>query len=582
MPPRPHFEHDDQPPQGVEPGVAQIWSEMDDNMRAIYLRKLHTSRYGPGAPMGEPFGQMDEGGNLPDGGREEPRHLARDNRGGDRRGGEIHEGEEQRRRRLHGASGNQQRRQRRHDTSPYVRTPAGSPDHRSHNRRGLNPSAIDPTLLQQNINNYRGGQDRMAATSGRTQHDGDDGDNEEDEEERDLRRERGVENRGIRRWGSGRHMAAKEKRKMIRHGSGDAKTSSERLAAAGGPALVNIAKSDSKMLTANQRRARRDILNLTAAAIRQLTDISRKDKWPVWVAGMPQRLNPTTNQPYYTPNFDARVDDAVNRELLKRVADVVWDDMKLDEDGTYTWAKDPTFKVDRQTILMLAQVSFQGFRKQFNSGKTEELTRKALFQSQASRRSLRRQAKAKALLSAIDQYLKKYDEPNPIHFVTPEMMSDEASCAEGYVPEDLEETLVWKAAMAQELGILAPSREVLERLKIFERIEPKWRSAEMSVIFTRLRKIHWASLSSKEKKEYAYRVRLTDRSSDIPPLVAPYDAGINRDWYEFNKEDLHHHLGDWYTYGNPVGWESSDHGQVGQGQRQARDRENEEGQEESE
>ena len=49
-------------------------------------------------------------------------------------------------------------------------------------------------------------------------------------------------------------------------------------------------------------------------------------------------------------------------------------------------------------------------------------------------------------------------------------------------------------------------------------------------------------------------VRDTGRKTDEPPEDAPFDFGIDRDWYEANKSKYPFHVDDYYTFGNPEGF----------------------------
>ena len=67
------------------------------------------------------------------------------------------------------------------------------------------------------------------------------------------------------------------------------------------------------------------------------------------------------------------------------------------------------------------------------------------------------------------------------------------------------------------------------------------------------------SLTAKQVQCMVFRVRDSGRTSDKVPALAPYDFGINQDWYDrFKNEPTHQHiLGDWGTYGDPEGFGSN-------------------------
>jgi hypothetical protein len=51
----------------------------------------------------------------------------------------------------------------------------------------------------------------------------------------------------------------------------------------------------------------------------------------------------------------------------------------------------------------------------------------------------------------------------------------------------------------------------------------------------------------------------TGRASDMPPIDAPYNIAINRQWYKTHWEDPEFQVlmkdWYWYKYGNPSQWE---------------------------
>jgi hypothetical protein len=83
--------------------------------------------------------------------------------------------------------------------------------------------------------------------------------------------------------------------------------------------------------------------------------------------------------------------------------------------------------------------------------------------------------------TAIDAYVELYDR-NPEDFVTREMMSDDASCAEGCLgtEEDKEIADEWISEMAEKAGFTNPTERQMEHLKVYEVIKPNWRSKTVS------------------------------------------------------------------------------------------------------
>ncbi|KAI0311342.1 hypothetical protein OF83DRAFT_1177669 [Amylostereum chailletii] len=164
-------------------------------------------------------------------------------------------------------------------------------------------------------------------------------------------------------------------------------------------------------------------------------------------------------------------------------------------------------------------------------------------------------------MSAVPAYRALYHEkPDPTAFVTPEMMSDEASCTEGQIPADEPAFTEWKTKMATHTyGALQPP-EVLEKVKFFEIIRPNFHSELVTNVLHRLAKLHWEGLTQRQRSEYAPRVRGSGRASDNPPTVAPFNIAIDEDWFELvkNRDEYQTILMDYYAYGNPAGWDEVD------------------------
>jgi hypothetical protein len=58
-----------------------------------------------------------------------------------------------------------------------------------------------------------------------------------------------------------------------------------------------------------------------------------------------------------------------------------------------------------------------------------------------------------------------------------------------------------------------------------------------------------SALSVKQKEAIVgLRVEGTHRSSDRPPLVAPYNFGIDEGWWEECAEDYPNHIADYFTH----------------------------------
>lgn len=79
----------------------------------------------------------------------------------------------------------------------------------------------------------------------------------------------------------------------------------------------------------------------------------------------------------------------------------------------------------------------------------------------------------------------------------------------------------------------------------------------MTDILHELSDIWWSVLSEKEREGMgAVRVRATGRSTVKPPALAPFDFGINKEWWTTYKDasEFSTYLLDWNTHGDPQGF----------------------------
>jgi hypothetical protein len=82
------------------------------------------------------------------------------------------------------------------------------------------------------------------------------------------------------------------------------------------------------------------------------------------------------------------------------------------------------------------------------------------------------------------------------------------------------------------------------------------RECQLTKVFKELRDIEWSARTLKQKqKVIGITVEGTGRSTPIPPLVAPYDFGIDKTWWRVEAGEYPAHVADWFTHGNPDGFE---------------------------
>ncbi|TBU34267.1 hypothetical protein BD311DRAFT_774073 [Dichomitus squalens] len=290
-----------------------------------------------------------------------------------------------------------------------------------------------------------------------------------------------------------------------------------------------------------QRQARRAILNVVGKQFRLVTGVSKNDKWPKWGETMPGMA----------VNFEARVDESVNPDLLVRVAEVSMQQLRNHSAIHATWMNAPNVKLTFALLRECAKISFRGFRSAYNSQIDHEKAVQRKKNERSSRWQNRRNKKSDHLLSMTTKYLEIHGVDTG-HLVTADLMSDEASGPSD--DEDEEAVTQWRREMADKAGITGKSDVQLAKMSFFEVIKPNWRSDELTDIYRELSELYYSSLPLKSLRMMVERVRDTGRSSDKVPGYAPFNFGVNMEWYERVKETDGKYLGDWLQHPDPDGF----------------------------
>ncbi|TDL13707.1 hypothetical protein BD410DRAFT_903240 [Rickenella mellea] len=303
-------------------------------------------------------------------------------------------------------------------------------------------------------------------------------------------------------------------------------------------------------LTAKGRRAKRNLQKRVCAKFRTITNVAQGDAWP---DPSEIRTSTETDEQYYTPDFKKGVMYETNMLIFEKVAELVWEDLK-DTEARITELKDSRIKWSRSTLVEFAKGSFQAFKTEWKAQKDAAKANVVAKNKRTNRLQQRRKDKCHRLLKhAVPLYKQKYD-IDPSDLLAHEHMSDEASG-----PEDAEDMGEWKKRMAcatfGAAGVEAMPKVQYDRLKFVEVVKPLWRSDELSAVFHDLYELWWDSLSTKEREGFrTTRVAGTGRSTDRPPLIAPFDFGIDATWWDEKHEEFSSLVCDWGTHGDPNGF----------------------------
>ncbi|OSD07053.1 hypothetical protein PYCCODRAFT_1464166 [Trametes coccinea BRFM310] len=279
-------------------------------------------------------------------------------------------------------------------------------------------------------------------------------------------------------------------------------------------------------LSPMQKKALSKIQTSVTTAFRETTGVLASDQpWPRW--------SEDGVFPGMAVNFEATVEHCVNRALFRRVAEVAMQDLKKHAPVHADWMSASDVKLTLGLLFEVAKRSFRGFKRVYKAQFDEEQRNQLNANARAARWLNRRRKKCSNLLKATAMYMEKHGvDPTPL--IVQEMMSDEASGPEDEATESQAE---WKRRMADCAGVTKKTDEQLAKMVFFEAVHPNWRSEALTQILHELWSLFW-------------------QASDEPPQTAPYNFGINQDWYERFKDSNTHKvaLKDWMNYPDPEGF----------------------------
>ncbi|TDL15547.1 hypothetical protein BD410DRAFT_732578, partial [Rickenella mellea] len=288
---------------------------------------------------------------------------------------------------------------------------------------------------------------------------------------------------------------------------------------------------------------------LVSRKFRRVCNVSVKDKWP---DPSEERFADGTNEQYYTPNFTEGVKHDGNAALFEKIAELVFEELKVsDKTIREPELNDAKIRWNQSSLVEFAKDKFRQFKNDWKAQEDPEKRRKREKNQRTNRWSQRRDEKYTRLLNVGVPEYKKIHGTDPTILLCADHMSDEASG-----PEDGEDEIEWKRRMfTTTFGAANPTEEQLKGVKFQEVIKPNWRSEELSAIFHKLRSLWWDSIPAKQQLTYhARRVTDTERNTNLPPLMAPFNFGINNEWLEECRETYAAVIGDWGQHPDPDGF----------------------------
>ncbi|KAG6860259.1 hypothetical protein C0995_013576 [Termitomyces sp. Mi166 len=189
----------------------------------------------------------------------------------------------------------------------------------------------------------------------------------------------------------------------------------------------------------------------------------------VWPDPNEIRINPMTNEQYLMLMFKEQVTHHVNKNFFKAVA-------QNDPNNSMPGLHDAKFKWSGKTLEEFAKDTFCNLKPSWKAQFNEANAKKKHGYQQNNRMAMLR------------------TEGDPSELLCPDHMSNEDSGAE----DDNESFDDWKGQIAGFAGILGSS-EMLDQVKVFEVIKPKWHSDELTAVFHKFQQLWWDSLTAKQK-----------------------------------------------------------------------------------
>ncbi|EPQ57915.1 hypothetical protein GLOTRDRAFT_126408 [Gloeophyllum trabeum ATCC 11539] len=298
-------------------------------------------------------------------------------------------------------------------------------------------------------------------------------------------------------------------------------------------------------------RAARNFLQ--CQVFRRLCGVSKSTAWP---SIDETRTNPETDEEYYTPDFDEDVTHATNSAICKRVAEVVYSELKgLQEPPDELRHADVFYS--RRTIEEMAKNTYRGFREQAKGQRNDSKARKRKRNKRNTRRYQHRFHTLTHLPTMVPEYIKVYgQDPTPLLEI--DVLSDYAS---GPDSDDNEPQHMWKARMGTKVGVdvRKVDKEMWAGTTFWEHIAPEWCSDEVTTILDRLQRLFLLSLDKNRRKKYlAYRVYRTGRTTTAPPAFVPWDFAISEDWWNTHGPSWKKEIKRWTLRGDPEGFGSND------------------------
>ncbi|KAJ6545261.1 hypothetical protein B0H19DRAFT_1307661 [Mycena capillaripes] len=286
------------------------------------------------------------------------------------------------------------------------------------------------------------------------------------------------------------------------------------------------------------------------SSFRRLCNIPKPKEWPAQYTTT--RINPLTNEIYFSPNFDGAVNDPENRVEVGKIAGKIKHD--------WTESRSRNVHISETQVIGMVKESFRTVKKDWRRHFTPQLKAKLQEQQKRDRRMQRRVRKSivyllqlpfhavrsapylliplvlqksAQLLLLVDDYA---NDNQLIASVLRDALDEQYMSDELSEPESTNEPLAaWRVRMAAKCGHNT-SPDAIKLQHYLEVEECEWRSPEYLKIIKELQLRYDERRTAATQGNIAYtRVCDTGRMSNRIPRKTPFDFMVNRAWLDANK-----------------------------------------------
>ncbi|KAF8530814.1 hypothetical protein JB92DRAFT_3139205 [Gautieria morchelliformis] len=312
---------------------------------------------------------------------------------------------------------------------------------------------------------------------------------------------------------------------------------------------MHVATSTRAKLTEQELTIRCDLQNVLRSQMHKCLGVKVTDRLPGPLAegDEPRVIDAETGETALDVAFAEKVNHATNSLFLRRVVELVHANSK-DELTCPVSLLDADMQVSHSVLLELAKTSFVGLQSTYKTQVDDKAASRRLKNEQQNHWRERRGQKKDWHLQAVNTFTDKYG-VDPTLLLVQDYMSNEVSGpdidSDGEIPT--EDKDIWKRRVMNYGGLEGK----LEDHRVLEIVRPEWRDEATSEIYHELSKFRMTSLSAKSRQQILFHRVQTNRSTDKPTMMAPYNFMIDEHWFKTKRVwKYKRETEDWGHYGD--------------------------------